>query len=334
MYIAYMASGRRGRKIIYEIAVGGELVADPVFKHLKTISCKYHVFRYDDVSICGFLYFQHAKTLDAAQKTIHLKSIVKFYEKSPRDICEVYKITERFWETGSIPLQGRRAVDDENACLMEHTMALVSQNKEIVERNSSLCEYLAKQNMMLMEENAKLKGPSISIQQQNNIVENKTFNIQVFLQKECQSAQSLNDFVKSIKIEEDDLMYAKECGFAQAITRIFEKELSKCAIQERPLHCTDIKRETMHIKNDDGWVKENGSNSVSMKKAISAISNKKMNRLCEFLKDHPEYNDVRSPKYNEYLHFMRSAIGGVEKDEDRSEKTVIRNIAKTVFLQR
>jgi hypothetical protein len=241
---------------------------------------------------------------------------VEFAKNFSREMAFEYKVGDKFHEIGLFPVQGRKS----NAIL-----------EQALNQNSILCEHLMKQNMMLLEENKKIKETVVT----NNIVENhtnKTFNIQVFLNEECKGAVNLTDFIRAIQIEEADLMYAKERGFVESVTHIFEKGLQQYDIHTRPLHCTDMKRETVHVREGDGWVKDAGGNDSRIKRAISTISNKKMNRLCTFLKEHPEYSDVQSPKYEEYLRFMRSVIGGADQEQERNEKAVLKNIVKSIYI--
>jgi hypothetical protein len=167
----------------------------------------------------------------------------------------------------------------------------------------------------------------------NNIekLENKTFNINVFLNEDCKNAITLGEFINTLKIEDSDLFCAKEHGLVEAITNIFQRGLENCDVNNRPVHCTDTKRETLHIKDDEGWVRESGSESKRMKNAITRISNNKIKKLSEYIKDHPEFNNVCSPQYEDCLQMMRNVMGASE-DSDKTEKRVLKNIAKSVYL--
>jgi hypothetical protein len=195
-----------------------------------------------------------------------------------------------------------------------------------------------KQNQQLLEENKQLKQTSGAINTNttitNNIerVENKTINFNVFLNEECKNALTLNDFINSLKIEDADLFCAKEHGLVEAITNIFQRGLQNCDITERPVHCTDTKRETLHIKDQSGWIKESGSDSKHMKNAFNKISNKKIHKLSQYIRENPEgFNNVESPNYEECLKMMRG-VYGADEDIEKTEKKVIRNIAKSVYI--
>jgi hypothetical protein len=143
---------------------------------------------------------------------------------------------------------------------------------------------------------------------------------------------TLNDFINSLKIEDADLFCAKEHGLVEAITNIFQRGLQNCDITERPVHCTDTKRETLHIKDQSGWIKESGADSKHMKNALSKISNKKIHKLSQYIRENPEgFNNVEAPNYEECLKMMRG-VYGADEDIEKTEKKVIKNIAKSVYI--
>jgi len=201
-----------------------------------------------------------------------------------------------------------------------------------------MCTFLMKQNQQLLEENKQLKQTPTTItnniEKVENNIENKTINFNVFLNEECKNAITLNDFVNSLKIEDSDLFCAKERGLTEAITNIIERGLKNCDINSRPLHCTDTKRETLHIKDQSGWIKESGPDSKHMKNAITRISNKNIRKLSEYVKENPEgFHNVQSPNYEECLQMMRG-VYGADEDAEKTEKKVIKNIARSVYVNK
>jgi hypothetical protein len=174
--------------------------------------------------------------------------------------------------------------------------------------------------------------PTTSITNNIEKLENKTINFNVFLNEECKNALTLNEFINSLKIEDSDLFCAKEHGLVEAITNIFQRGLQNCDITERPVHCTDTKRETLHIKDQSGWIKESGADSNHMKTAITNISNKKIHKLTQYMRENPEgFNNVESPNYEDCLK-MRLGVFGADEDLEKTGKKVIKNIAKSVYI--
>jgi hypothetical protein len=348
----YSLSTKRTRKYLYEIGSP----TDEIIVNLKGIDCKYHIFTNVIMSnsrkLIGFIYFKYTKTLNAAESVIGVEKGNIMPAKENTDIIQrKYKAMENYWEKGELPTQGKKKdppiateltmIDitqmntEATTINMPITTIVLEQNVSLIEQNKEMCSYLMKQNQHLLEENKQLKDKPISIT--NNIekvetnIDNKTFNINVFLNEDCKNAITMVDFVNSLKIEDSDLFCAKERGLVEAITNIFERGLKNCDINTRPVHCTDTKRETLHIKDGEGWVRESGSESTHMKSAIKRISNKKIRKLKEYIKDKPEFSNVTSPKYEDALQMMRHVWGAAE-DSEKTEKRVLKNIAKSVYI--
>jgi hypothetical protein len=279
-----------------------------------------------------------------------MKSIIKtmgnqiLVDTSDEKISEYTKL-DNMWENGEKPTQGKvKQVENSKDTIL--TNSILEQNSSLIEHSKEICHYLMKQNQQLLEENKQLKQTTTTANAittttnntnnstnmiTNNIENNKTFNINVFLNEDCKNAITMGEFINSLKIEDSDLFCAKEHGLVEAITNIFHRGLENCDVNTRPVHCTDTKRETMHIKEEDGWVRESGSDSKHMKHAINRISNKKIKKLSEYIQEHPEYNSVYSPQYEDCLQMMRNVMGAAE-DSVKTEKRVLKNIAKTVFI--
>jgi len=297
---------------------------------LKLIKCKYHIFGIEDNVLKGCIYFSNPRSTNAIKKLIGLNLKA---ETSIEDY-EPYKLLKNKWETGERPSQGKKKVKISNE-IIPVTNSIIEQNTSLIEHSKEICNYLMKQNQQLLEENKQLKQTTLITnnieKMENTINDNKTFNINVFLNEDCKNAITLGEFVNSLKIEDSDLFCAKERGLVEAITNIFQRGLENCDINSRPVHCTDTKRETLHIKDAEGWVRESGSESKRMKHAINTISNKKIKKLSEYIQEHPEYNSVYSPQYEDCLQMMRNVMGASE-DSDKTEKRVLKNIAKSVYI--
>lgn len=342
---------KRTRKFHYELDYSPEII-----EKIKNIDSKYHLFGIENkTKIKGFIYFVNPRTPSNIKKTCFLNNVV-FTNLNDDVSNEYYKDLENIWESGKMPSHGKakssiinaemihvlanKIVDTEEPTiakvLIKQHNTLLEQNNSLLEHSKEMCTFLMKQNQQLLEENKQLKQTPTTIT--NNIennIENKTINFNVFLNEECKDAITLNEFVNSLKIEDDDLFCAKEHGLVEAITNIIQKGLNNCDVNTRPLHCTDTKRETLHIKDQTGWIKESGSDSKHMKNAISHISNKNIRKLSQYVREHPEegFNNVQSPNYEQCLQMMRG-VYGADEDADKTEKKVIKNIAKTVYVNK
>jgi hypothetical protein len=344
---------KRTRKFHYELEYGKDIL-----EKIKMIECRYHIFGIKNkTKIKGFIYFMNPRTPSNIKKT-YFHNKVLFTNLNNDITSDYYKDLENIWESGKMPTHGKVkcpiisvemihnlakeiAASEEpsiSSVLINQHNVLLEQNNSLLEHSKEMCTFLMKQNQQLLEENKQLKQAPTSItnniEKVENNIENKTINFNVFLNEECKNAITLNEFVNSLKIEDSDLFCAKEHGLVEAITNIIQRGLKNCDVNSRPLHCTDTKRETLHIKDQSGWIKESGADSKHMKNAITKISNKNIRKLSQYVQEHPEgFHNVQSPNYEECLQMMRG-VYGADEDADKTEKRVIKNIAKTVYVNK
>jgi len=162
---------------------------------------------------------------------------------------------------------------------------------------------------------------------------NKSFNLQFFLNETCKNAMNITDFVKSIEIELDDLEQVGELGYVEGITNIINKNLNKLDITQRPLHCTDKKREVLYIKDDDKWEKED-DNNPKLRKAVKIVSNKNARKLIAFKDKYPDCIYSYSNKSDQYNKLVVEAMGGHNSNDFLEEAKIIKNIIKTVTIDK
>jgi hypothetical protein len=145
----------------------------------------------------------------------------------------------------------------------------------------------------------------------NNNNTNK-FNINVFLNDQCKDAINFADFIKNIEISREDLENNARLGFVSGISKIFLDNLKQLGVNERPFHCTDTKRETMYIKDEDKWMKE--PDDSKLQKAIQTVSYRSMGTLQEWKQENPEYQDVNSEFSEKCLDMQRNTIAGSNRE--------------------
>jgi len=187
----------------------------------------------------------------------------------------------------------------------------------------------------LIEQNEKLQEQLISLSREksvvNNIVNNtNNFNLNLFLNEKCKDALNISDFIESLKITLDDLMYSKNKGLVEGITNVMIKGLRELEIHKRPIHCTDAKRDTMYIKDCEKWEKDENHNK--MKNTIIKIANKERNSICKWVEHNPDWFDTEETQI-EYLTMVRNICEPIENDE-KNERKIIRNISREVTLDK
>jgi len=208
---------------------------------------------------------------------------------------------------------------------------------EIVKQNQEFKELIFEQNKQLVEQNKKLielaeQGKTINNTTNNNNTNN--FNLQFFLNETCKDALNLTDFVEQIKLQLSDLDMIGRVGYVEGITKIFLRNLKDIDVCKRPIHCSDLKRETLYIKDKDAWEKENNEN-IKIKRAIKEVEHKNIKQLPQWREENPTSDDTDTKKHMEYQNILLEAMGSstMENDDKKREK-IIRNIAKEVIIDK
>ena len=168
----------------------------------------------------------------------------------------------------------------------------------------------------------------------NNNCNNKSFNLNVFLNEQCKDALNIDEFVDSIKMNLSDLEEFANVGYADGVSNIFSKGIKELGVHLRPIHCSDTKRETLYIKNNDEWVKETDDKPLIIK-AIKKVAFKNIKQINEWVKENPSCKDPRTKKYDKYNKIVMNAMSGVTEQEqhDNIEK-ILKNVTKSVAIDK
>jgi hypothetical protein len=179
-----------------------------------------------------------------------------------------------------------------------------------------------------------IKKDTMNITNNNTNSHNKTFNLQFFLNEECKDALNISEFVSSIRVELDDLEATGRLGYVEGVSRIINKNLSDLDANKRPIHCSDLKREVLYIKNDDQWTKEEESKPI-LKKAIKEVANENIKQISEWRKKHPDCTASDSRKNDQYLKIVSNSMSGMNSDEQiKNINKIITNVAKETVIDK
>ena len=216
------------------------------------------------------------------------------------------------------------------------------------EEKQQLIEYLLKENSefkqlmitSLQEQNknmielAKNAGHNNIHNTTSNIVNNNNFNLQFFLNDTCKDAMNIMDFVSQLNVGIKDLEETGRLGFAEGISKIFINGLKQINVNDRPLHCSDSKRETLYIKSNNEWSKENEDKAI-LTNALKHVAHKNMKQISEWTKDHPEFNDPDSKENDRYLQIVSESMSGSTKEEtNKNYNKIIKNIVKETVIEK
>jgi len=162
---------------------------------------------------------------------------------------------------------------------------------------------------------------------------NNTFNMNVFLNETCKDAMNLDDFVKTLQFNTDDLLYTAENGYVEGVGKILLRGLDALSIEQRPIHCSDMKREVMYVKKDGVWEKDTADNE-ELRKTILLIGRMNVRSLPPWMKANPMYTQADSPFSDIYAQIIVNTL--VESEEKGRNYTtkIIKNVAKRCHIDR
>jgi hypothetical protein len=200
----------------------------------------------------------------------------------------------------------------------------------LIKENSEFKNIIMEQQTMMMKvlENGTNNVTNTNTNCMNN---NKTFNLQFFLNETCKDAMNIMDFVDSIKLQLSDLEKFGDLNYVDGISSIITNNLKALDVTQRPVHCTDKKRETMYIKDENKWEKED-DNKTKLRKAIKRIANKNINLLPQFREKYPEYKNSSSRISDKYDKMVIEVMGGLDGSPSEKEDKIIHNISKCVGI--
>jgi hypothetical protein len=227
----------------------------------------------------------------------------------------------------------------ERTGLWRHNKTCNLNNDKIDNNEGTLVNYL-------MNENKELKNMIIEVCKQiqpgiNNTIgntnmnnsNNKTFNLQVFLNETCKDAMNIKEFVDSVQIELNDLENVGKSGYIEGISNIIIKNLNALEMEKRPIHCTDNKREVIYIKDEDKWEKEE-DNKPKLRKLIKEITHKNICMFKKFREKYPDCDRGESKKSSVFNTIVYESMGGKGDDEWNKHNKIIHKITKQVGIDK
>ena len=214
---------------------------------------------------------------------------------------------------------------------------LINENKELINDNKDFKNII----MELVKSNNELQKQMINVCQNiqpgntvinsnsNNITHNKTFNLQFFLNEECKDALNMSEFINSIELNLSDLENIGKLGYVEGMSNIIINQLKDTDMYKRPVHCSDAKRETLYIKEENKWEKEDSENK-KMLKAVRSVDKKNYLMLHNWKDTHPKCMDSESTQSDQYMKLMSKVMDG---DKENVNK-VIKKVAKEVIIDK
>jgi len=210
-------------------------------------------------------------------------------------------------------------------------MEIIKENKEI----KNLLFEQQKENNILMNKMLENTLSVSAVNNTNNTINNNTinnntqFNIQLFLNENCKNAINFSDFIGNIQVTDDDLENNAKMGFVEGVTKIIMDNLRQLDLTNRPIHCTDAKRETIYVKVEEQWDKDNSIKVIQ--KGIQNITCKNMQQLVDWRENNPSYaDDMDSELGEKSIMMQQNSMAGPKRDDYYPK--IIKNIAKETVI--
>ena len=229
----------------------------------------------------------------------------------------------------------------ENLVTVELLLEIIKQNQICQENQVSLTKGVVESNKDLQNFVIN-KLSEVTAQTINNNTNtnshNRTFNLNVFLNEHCKDAINLTDFANALNVTVRDLERTGQLGFVGGITQIIADGLNELDVHTRPIHCTDLKRETVYVKEDGKWIKDepkDGKDLPRFRTAVKKVANKNLLQLHTWMDENPRCEDTNSDENETYLHLSKHAMGGRNGEEEaKFENTILKNVMKKVTIDK
>ena len=207
---------------------------------------------------------------------------------------------------------------------------LLKQNQEFKEMMIDQHKRMTDQQQKMVEQQDTIielsKKAGNTTNNTNNTINNNKFNLNVFLNETCKDAINLNDFIQSIELTISDFINTGEVGYVRGISNIMLERIRDMEPHVRPIHCTDLKRETVYVKDSDIWAKED-ANKTHIRKAVRIVANKNKEQIHSWIQDNPNYEVLDTPECDKFFEYSKASLGGYGKEENnRFENKIISNI--------
>jgi hypothetical protein len=263
------------------------------------------------------------KHLLTAKHNMLTESNNKAVKSCSEHICsncnKIYKSRVGLW--------GHKKKCSQKVAVLENTMV----HSDNINLNVLVLDLL-KQNQELQKQLIELsKEKSIVTNTHNNTTNNNHFNLQFFLNETCKDAITADQFVKDIQISFGDLENIGNRGYVEGFTDIILKQLRTLDVTKRPFHCTDVKRETIYIKETDAWKKDN-EEKTNLKTVIENVAKKGRQNVSSWQHSHPEVRVLDSNDYEMNHKIIRNTWG--DGDTEKLQEKVIKTLAKEVHVDK
>ena len=212
-------------------------------------------------------------------------------------------------------------------------VSLLRQNNEFKSFMIDQCNNMQQQTQSLQKQLIEVVKDGKIINNNTTTNNNQKFNLNFFLNTTCKDAMNMSEFIENMNIDFKDIENIGKQGYVLGMTDMILSRIKDLDVTKRPLHCTDLKRETMYIKDNDEWSKDTPSNS-NLHNMISIVAKQNYGALPLWRQQHPESLDGNHPKYSFCLDMMKNILGDVGDGQIRLDNKVIKNLSRHILVDK
>jgi hypothetical protein len=290
-------------------------------KHLQSIKHKNNI---------KIELLQEGLCLNEKEKTIYeIDNDKTMYEKSEKK--ENVEERKNQKDSSSIPISSiETKVPSHSSSVIELLLENQKLQKQLIEKDNLLETMMLEQKEDIKKIIDKISDLKIKNYHTNHITYHQNTNIQFFLTEKCKDAINLTDFLNSLVYSFESLEYVGRHGYVNGITKLIADRLNTMGINERPIHCMDLKREVLYIKEDNRWEKDTPEIG-KMKKMVNHIGDRNMKLISKWQTEHPEIEKIDTPACDFYFQMIRESSNSGKKGEQNNMK-IISNICEMVYI--
>lgn len=308
-------------------------------KHTSNIAT-HHIQTYDDYLACeecGKLYkhrqsiSRHKKNCPGSKRDTNISTAEPEQKSSSPQLMTaelLLQMIQQNHELKTLLVEQNAQLIATQSQVVEHQQLIAQQNNQIVQNTSQMIEHTSH---MLQSHNqiASNQTQIMEYCKQPKTIKNN-FNLNFFLNVQCKDALNINDFVNNIAVQIADVEAVGRLGYVEGISKIILNALQELDMYKRPIHCTDVKRETLFVKDEDKWNKDDDKQKI--KRAIGKVAQKNCKALCDYLT--PSMLLSEHPDFDKNMTLMRNINGGDQYAQKSNQEKIIRILSKGVMVEK
>jgi len=278
---------------------------------------------------CDICYFKCSKLSDYNRHVLTLKHSIRINpnKKTPKNAeLKIYKC-----DCGKEYKHQSSLCNHKKKCMYKESNNIIIENNESMDYKTMFIKMIGendKLHNLLIEQQKQIYGLLPQIGNNNNNTNNikQKFNINVFLNEKCKDAISIDQFIDTIEVSMKNLLTTRDKGLGEGLSSIIIDNMNKLSLYERPMHCTDKKRETMYIKNNE-WVKDDKLEQID--KLLKRVENKQIKNIEKWTKANPKFMESEKLQ-EEYIKLIKGCTSSID---DCRGKT-IKNVCDKVYIEK